>query len=122
LSWNAILPVVLYGCGTWSLTFNEEHRLGVFENRVLSRIFGPKKDEVTGERRRLHSEELHILYSSPNLLGRSNQRRHVARKRMERKVSKGLVEKPERKRPLGKPRHRREDRIRMDLRENGWGV
>jgi hypothetical protein len=57
-----ILPVVLYGCETWSLTLREKHRLRVFENRVLRRIFGPKRDEVTGEWRKLHSEELHILY------------------------------------------------------------
>jgi hypothetical protein len=54
-----ILPVVLYECGTWSLTLREEHRLKVFENRVLRRIFGPKRDEVTGEWRKLHNEELH---------------------------------------------------------------
>jgi hypothetical protein len=58
-----ILPVVLYGCESWSLTLREECRLRVFENRVLRRIFGPKKDEVTGERRRLHNKELHDLYS-----------------------------------------------------------
>jgi hypothetical protein len=62
-----ILPVVLYGCGTWSLTLREEHRLGVFENRLLRRIFGPKRNEVTGERRKLHNEELHDLYSSPSI-------------------------------------------------------
>jgi hypothetical protein len=65
-----ILPVVLYGYETWSLTLSEEHRLRVFENRVLRRIFGPKRDEVTGEWRKLHSEELHNLYSSPVSLGR----------------------------------------------------
>jgi hypothetical protein len=63
-----ILPFVLYGCETWSLTLKEEHRLRVFENRVVRRIFGPKRDEVTGEWRKLHSEELHILYSSPNII------------------------------------------------------
>jgi hypothetical protein len=63
-----ILPVVLYGCETWSLTIREEHRLRLFENRVLRRIFGPKRDEVTGERRKLHNEELHNLYSSPDTI------------------------------------------------------
>jgi hypothetical protein len=63
-----ILPIVLYGCETWSVTLREEHRLRVFENRVLRRIFGPKRDEVTGEWRKLHNEELHILYSSPNII------------------------------------------------------
>jgi hypothetical protein len=68
-----ILPVVLYGCETWSLTLREEHRLRVCENRVLRRIFGQKRNEVTGECRKLHTEELHVLYSSPNIIGRSNQ-------------------------------------------------
>jgi hypothetical protein len=63
-----ILPVVLYGCETWSLILREEHRLRVFENRVLRRIFGPKRDEVTGEWRKLHNEELHDLYSSPSII------------------------------------------------------
>jgi hypothetical protein len=63
-----ILPVVLYGCETWSLTLREEHRLKVFENRVLRRIFGPKMDEVTGEWMKLHNEELHNLYSSPDII------------------------------------------------------
>jgi hypothetical protein len=63
-----ILPVVLYRCETWSLTLGEEHRLGVFENRVLRGIFGPKGDEVTGEWRKLHSGELHNLLSSPDVI------------------------------------------------------
>jgi hypothetical protein len=63
-----VLPAVLYGCETWSLTLREEHRLRVFENRVLRRIFGPKTDEVTGDWRKLHNEELHNLYSSPNII------------------------------------------------------
>jgi hypothetical protein len=63
-----LLPVILYECETWSLTLMEEHRLRVFENRVLRRIFGPKRDEVTREWRKFHSEELHNLYSSPNII------------------------------------------------------
>jgi hypothetical protein len=65
---NQFLPVVLYGCETWSLTLREEHRLRVFENRVLRRIFGPKNDEVTREWRKLHDKELHDLYSLPIII------------------------------------------------------
>jgi len=65
---SKILPVVLYGCETWSLTLREERRLKVFENRALRRIFGPKRDEVTGEWRKLHHEELNDLYSSPKIV------------------------------------------------------
>jgi hypothetical protein len=79
-----ILPVVLYGRETWSLTLKEENRLRVFKNRVLTRIFGPKRDEVTGEWRKFHNEELHILYSSPNIIRQIKSRRmrwagHIAR-------------------------------------------
>ena len=79
-----ILPVVLYGCETWSLTLREKRRLRVFENRVLRRIFGPKRDKVTGEWRKLHNEELNILYSLPNIVRVIKSRRmrwagHVAR-------------------------------------------
>jgi hypothetical protein len=79
-----ILPVVLYGCGSWSLTLREECRLRVFENRVLRRIFWPKRDEVKGEWRRLHNKELYALYSSPNIIRVIKTRRlrwagHVAR-------------------------------------------
>jgi hypothetical protein len=75
--------VVLYGCETWSLTLREEHRLRVFENRVLRGIFGPKREEVIGGWRKLHNEELHNLYCSPNIIGMMNSRRmrwagHVA--------------------------------------------
>jgi hypothetical protein len=68
-----ILPVVLYGCETWSLTLREEQRLRVYENRVLRRKIGPKRDEATGEWRRLHNEELNDLYSSPNIIRVSNR-------------------------------------------------
>jgi hypothetical protein len=70
-----LLPFVLYGCETWSLTLREEHRLRVFENKVLRRIFGPKRDEITGEWQKLHNEELHILYSSPNVIRQIKSRR-----------------------------------------------
>jgi len=70
-----ILPVVLYGCETWSLSLREEHRLRVFENRVLRRIFGPRRDEVTREWRKLHNEELNDLYSSPNIVRVTKSRR-----------------------------------------------
>ena len=66
--YRIIILSVLYGCETWSLTLKEERGLRVFENRVLRRIFGPKRDEVTGERRKLHNEELNDLYSSPNIV------------------------------------------------------
>jgi hypothetical protein len=116
----------LYGCETWSLTLREEHKLKVFENRVLRRIFEPKRDELTGEWRKLHSEELHILYSSPTIIRQMKSRGmrwagHVARMREERNVYKVLMGNPEGKRPLGRPRRRWEDGIRMDLRETGWG-
>jgi hypothetical protein len=121
-----ILPVVLYGYETWSLPLREEHRLRVFENRVLRRIFGPKRDEVTGEWRKLHSEELYSLYSSPDIIRQVKSRRmrwtgHVVRMGEERKVYKVLVGKPEGKRSMGRPRRRWEDGIRMDLREIGLG-
>ena len=63
-----ILPVVLYGCETWSLILREERRLRMFENRVLRRVSGPKRDEVTGEWRKLHNEEIRDLYSLPNIV------------------------------------------------------
>jgi hypothetical protein len=97
----------------------------VFENRVLRRIFGPKRDEVTVEWRKLHNEELHNLYSSPAIISQVKANEvggHVARMGEERKVCKVLVGKPEGKRPLGRQRCRWEDRIRMDLREIGLGV
>jgi hypothetical protein len=101
-----ILPVVLYGCVTWSLTLREERRLRVYENRVL-RVFGSKRGEVTGEWRKLHNEELNDLYSSPNIVRVVKLRRmrwagHVARTG-DRGVHRVLVGKPEGKRPMGRP-------------------
>jgi len=121
-----ILPVVLYGCETWSLTLREERKPRVFKNMVLRRIFGPRRDEVTGEWRRLHNEELNDLYSSPNIVRVIKWRRmrwagHVARMGEERGVYSVLVGKPEGKRPLRRPRRRWVDNIKMDLQEVGCG-
>ena len=101
-----ILPVVLYGCETWSLTLLEERKLRVFENMVLRRIFGPRRDEVTGDWRRLLNEEINVLYSSPNIVRVIKSRRmrwagHVTRMGEKRGVYRVLVRKPEGKRPLG---------------------
>jgi hypothetical protein len=97
----------------------------VFENRVLRRIFGPKSDEVTGEWRKLHNEELHDLYSSRSIIRIMKPRMrwvgHVARMGEKRNAYRLLVGKPERKRPLGRPRRKWLDNIRMDLVEVGWG-
>jgi len=122
-----ILPVVLYGCETWSLTLREERRLRVFENRVLRRIFGPKRDEVTGEWSKLHNEKLNNLYCSPTIVRviKSSKMRlagHVARMGERRGVYGVLVGKPEGKRPLGRPRRRWEGNIKIDLQEVESGV
>ena len=119
------LPIVLYGCETWSLTLREEHRLRVFENRVL-RIFGPKRDEITGERRKLSNEELNDLYCSPNIFRGIKSRRmrwagHVEHMGERRGVYKSLVRKPEGKRPLGRLKHRWGDNIKMHLQKAGCG-
>jgi hypothetical protein len=98
----------------------------VFENKVLRRIFGPKRDEVTGGWRKLHNEELRNLYSSPSIIRIIKSRRmrwmgHVARMGEKRHAYRLLVGKPEGKRPLGRPRRRWVDNIKMDLLEIGWG-
>jgi hypothetical protein len=97
----------------------------VFENRVLRRIFGPKRDEVTGGWRKLHNEELHNLYSSPSIIRVIKSRRmrlsgHVARMEAKRNARRILVGKPEGKRPLGRSRRRWVDNIKLDLREIAW--
>jgi len=104
----------------------EERKLRVFENMVLRRIFGPRSDEVTGEWRRLHNEELNDMYCSPNIVRVIKSRRmkwagHVARMGEKRGVYRVLVGKPEGKRPLGRPRRRWVDNIRMDLQDVGCG-
>ena len=120
------MPVVLYGCETWSVTLREERKLRVFENTVLRRIFGPRRDEVMGEWRRLHNEELNDFYSSLNIVWVIKSRRmrwagHVAHMGEERGVYRVLVGKPEGRRPLGRPRRRWVDNIIMDLQEVGCG-
>jgi hypothetical protein len=100
--------------------------LRVFENRVLRRIFGPKKDEVTGGWRKLHNEELHGFYPSPNIIRVIKARRmrwagHVARTGEVRGAYNILVGRPEGRRPLGRPRRRWEDNIKMGLGEIGFG-
>jgi hypothetical protein len=116
----------MYGCETWLLTLREESWQRVFENRVLRRILGPKRNEVTGEWRKLHNEKLNDLYSSPHILQAIKSRRmrwvgHVVRMGERRAVCRVLVGKHEGKKPLGRPRHRKEDDIKMNLQEVGCG-
>jgi hypothetical protein len=116
-----ILPVVLYGCETWSLTLREEHRLRVFENRLLRTIFGPKRGE-DGSWRKLHNDELHSLPSARNIVRVIKSRRmrwagHVARMGEGRGVYRVLVGSPEGKRPLVRPVRKWKDNIKMDLGE-----
>jgi hypothetical protein len=106
---TTILPVVLYGCETWSLTLRKEHKLRVFQKRML-RIFGPERDEVIGGWKQLYNEVFHNLYSSPSIIRMIKSRRmslvgHIARM-VERNAYRSLVGNPEGKRPLGIPRHR----------------
>jgi hypothetical protein len=100
-------------CESWSLTLREECRLRVFENRVLRRIFGPKRDEVTGERRRLHNKELYALYSSPDII-QVISGTYGGEERCLLGFSEG-------RRPLGRCRRSWDDNIKMDLGEVGWG-
>ena len=114
---------MLYQCKAWSLTLKEERRLKVFENRILRPIFGPRRDE-NGKWRRLHNEELYSLYRSPNIVRVIKSRRlrwagHVLRMEKGRSAFKILTGKPTGKRPLGRPKRRWEDNIRMDLKEIG---
>jgi len=108
---ECLQSVVLYGCKTWSLTLRDERTLRVFENRGLRRVFGPKRDEVTGEWRRLHNEELNDLYCSPNIIWVIKSRRmewavHVARMGERISVYRVLVRKSEGRKPLGRLRRR----------------
>jgi hypothetical protein len=119
------MPVVLYGYETWFLILREELRLTVFENRVLRRIFGLKRNEVMGHWRKLHNEELYNLYSSPNIIRMIKSRRmrlagHVARMEEKRNAYRILVGKLEGKRSLGRQRRRWMGLIKMDLREIEW--
>jgi hypothetical protein len=117
--------VVLYGCETWSLTLREEDRLRVFENRVLRRIFGLKRDEVTGGWKKLHNEELHNLHSSPSIIRMKSRKRgrigHVARMGEKRNAYRILMGYSEENRSLRRPRCRWEDIIiKMYFRAIGY--
>jgi hypothetical protein len=95
-----ILPVIFYGCETWSLSLRKEHRLRVFKDKLLRKIFGPKRDGVSGEWRKLHNEELYVLYSSSSIIRIIKSRRmrwagHVARMGKKRNVYRLLMGKPE---------------------------
>ena len=113
------MPIVLYGCETWSLTLRENRKLRVFENRVL-RL---KRDEVTGEWRKLHNEELNVLYCSPNIIrvikSRMKWAGHVGLMGDWGSAYRNVVGRKEGKKSLGRPRRAWEDNIKMDLQEMG---
>jgi hypothetical protein len=111
-----IFHVVSYGCETFSLTLREEHNVRVFDNRVLRRIFEEKRNEVTLECRKLHNDELHDLHSSRYIIRMG----HVARMGEKKNVYRLLLGKPERKRPLRRPRRRWVNNIKLDFMEMGW--
>jgi hypothetical protein len=116
-----IIPVALYGCETWFLTLREEQRLRVLENRVLRRIFGPKREEAAGEWRRLHNEEL--VLNTKHYSGKPIEKKEMGGARSTYGEKTGayriLVGRPEGRRPLGRPRRRWEDNIKMVLQEVG---
>jgi hypothetical protein len=121
------LSLVLYGCETWSVILREKRRPRVFENMLLTRIFGSKSDEGTREWRKLHNEELYDLYCSPPIIRVNKSRRmrwaeQVACMGKRRGLYRVLVGRPEGKSPLGRPRRRWKDNIKMDLQEVGWGI
>ena len=120
------MPVVWYGIETWSLTLREECRLRVFKNRVLENIFEPKRDEVTGEWKKLHSEGLIRLYSLPNIIRVIKWKImrwawHAARMWKRKGAYMVLAGKSEKNTLLGRLKRRWEDNIKMDLQEVGWG-
>ena len=120
-----ILPIVLHVCETWSLTLGEERRLRGFVNSVLRRIFGPKRQEVTGKGRERHNQKLNDLYFSPNIIRVIKWRRmrwagFAARMGERRCLYRVLVGKPEGKRPLARRRRRWEDNVKIELQKVGW--
>jgi len=121
------VSVVLYGYATWSLTMREKRRLMVLKIGVLKRVFGPKRDKVKKERRRLHNEELNDLYSSPNIIlviksGWMRWAGHVANMRKTNGAFRILMGTPEGRRTLGRPRRRWQDIIKTDLQEVERGM
>jgi hypothetical protein len=117
-----ILPVVLYGCETWSLTLREEHGLRKFRDRVLRRIFEAKREEVAGDWRRVHNEEFHDFYASSNMITVIASKAECSTRGKDEKCVENFVGKPERMRSFGMPRQGWEDNVRrgLVLRDGGW--